>query len=251
MRSETVAPRTDTIEFRLASATSFERLLESRPGRISEPFGLKTSEPVGGRLGQKWDGVKRNLPHEADALARCRVNEADCSAAAKRFLAIVQKAAVREGWSRIAEVNRAINLSIRPVDDATQYGVRDRWASPLMTFASAAGDCEDIAIAKYVALREIGIDDDDLRLVIVHDRMASEDHAVTAVRFEDQWLILDNKRSDIRRDLSFEAFDPLFVIDGSSVRKAERPSVAPQAPWIDARIAKPFSTGSNVVPDLA
>lgn len=235
----------------MASATRFHNPSESRTNHAAEPFGLRSSEPVGGRLRQKWDGVKRNLPHEARALERCRSNSADCSPAARRFLAVIEKAAAREGWSRIAEVNRSVNLGIKSVGDAAQYGVRDLWASPLVTFASAAGDCEDVAIAKYVALLEIGIGDDDLRLVIVHDQMANEDHAVIAVRFENRWHILDNKRSEIRRDESIEGFDPLFVIDRGGVRKAERRIPPTQAPWSDARIAEPFPDQSGTAPSPA
>ena len=40
--------------------------------------------------------------------------------------------------------------------DFTQHGEADRWSAPLATFATAKGDCEDYAIAKYVALREAG-----------------------------------------------------------------------------------------------
>ncbi|HEY4140859.1 MAG TPA: transglutaminase-like cysteine peptidase, partial [Pseudolabrys sp.] len=176
-----------------------------------EPFGLEVSAPIKGALQEKWNGVRKALPREASIVSHCRENAETCTPAAKRFIAVVEKAASREGWARIAEVNRTINLTIKAVDDQTQYGVRDLWASPLMTFASGAGDCEDLAIAKYVALREIGIREQSLRLVIVRDHAANEYHAVTAIRHGEQWFILDNKRLDIREDISIAEFDPLFV----------------------------------------
>jgi predicted transglutaminase-like cysteine proteinase len=46
---------------------------------------------------------------------------------------------------------------------------------------------------KYVALRETGTLSDDLRLVIVRDVRRSGEHAVVAVRFEAEWLLLDNR----------------------------------------------------------
>ncbi len=60
----------------------------------------------------------------------------------------------------------------------------DRWSAPLVTFASGRGDCEDYAIAKYVALREAGIAEADLRLVISHDSAIGEDHAVVTARVD-------------------------------------------------------------------
>jgi predicted transglutaminase-like cysteine proteinase len=185
----------------------------------SEPFGAVTSALVKGGLQSKWISVKRRLPRQHDTLTLCRTSAAACPPAAKRFLAILDRAQAREGWVRIAEINRAINLDIRPVDDMTQYGVLDLWATPLTTFASNAGDCEDYAIAKYFALREIGIAEDDLRLLVVRDRRTSEDHAVAAVRYDGRWLILDNRTLDMRQDVDIAEFEALFVIDREGARR--------------------------------
>ena len=90
--------------------------------------------------------------------------------------------------------NRAINLAIRPTSDLAQWGVEDRWSSPLATLTSGRGDCEDYAIAKYVALIEAGVSDSDVRLIIVRDIATGEDHAVVAARLEEKWIVLDNRR---------------------------------------------------------
>jgi predicted transglutaminase-like cysteine proteinase len=50
-----------------------------------------------------------------------------------------------------------------------QWGEVDVWSSPLVTFNTGAGDCEDYAIAKYVALQMTGISAEDLRIVVVLD----------------------------------------------------------------------------------
>jgi predicted transglutaminase-like cysteine proteinase len=233
---ETGAAPFKTLEFKMASLTPFEAPQEKRVYRLAEPFGLEISTLVKGRVQQKWSGVKKKLPREARVLERCRANADACTPAAERFLAVIDRAAARNGWARIAEINRAINLTIKSVDDMTQYGVRDLWASPLMTFASGVGDCEDYAIAKYVALHEIGFRDEDLRLVIVHDHAAKEDHAVTAVRYDNRWLILDNKTLDIRQDDSTAQLDPLFVIDSEGVKRAETRAPKPHTPWAAASI---------------
>jgi len=77
---------------------------------------------------------------------------------------------------------------------------------PLATFATAKGDCEDYAIAKYVALREAGFPQDDLQLVLVRDRAVRQDHAVLAAHLDDRWLILDNRRSDLIEDSDASSF---------------------------------------------
>jgi len=49
---------------------------------------------------------------------------------------------------------------------------------PARNLCYREGDCEDYAIAKYVALREAGFPQDDLQLVLVRDRAVRQDHAV-------------------------------------------------------------------------
>jgi predicted transglutaminase-like cysteine proteinase len=183
------------------------------------PFGLQAAAPVTGSLQVMWRSAARRLPGEYNILARCRSDSAKCPPAATRFLAVIDRAASQNGWTRIAEINRAINLDIRPVSDVAQYGGAALWPTPLMAFALNAGDCKDYAIAKYVALRELGLSADDLRLVIVHIRSADEYHAVTAVRYDGRWLILDNRTSDIRNDVDISDYDAQFVIDGEGVRR--------------------------------
>jgi predicted transglutaminase-like cysteine proteinase len=81
----------------------------------------------------------------------------------------------------------------KPVSDIQQYGLDDYWASPLEMLTSHAGDCEDYAIAKYVALQAAGVAPDDLRLVIVRDLRHQATHAVLAVHQDGEWLLLDNR----------------------------------------------------------
>ena len=76
---------------------------------------------------------------------------------ARTFLDIIAQGRARTGRARIGFINRAINLAIRPVSDLAQWSVLDRWSAPFDTLTSGLGDCEDYAIAKYVALTQAGI----------------------------------------------------------------------------------------------
>jgi hypothetical protein len=99
------------------------------------------------------------------------------------------------------------------MSDLAQYGEIDVWSSPLVTFAHGAGDCEDYAIAKFVALRLAGVAPDDLRIVIMHDTIRGEDHAVAAARLDGRWLTLDNRRMAMVEDAQVRNYRPTFVID--------------------------------------
>ena len=194
----------------------------------SEPFGLPAAPIYYGGLRDKWLGVAHKLEDERAQLAICDGDRENCASdAALKFLAIVDGGRQREGRARLGEINRAINLSIRAVDDMVQYGQVDVWSSPLVTFYRGAGDCEDYAIAKYVALRMAGIAAEDLRLVVMIDTVRREGHAVAAARLDGHWLILDNRRTMMVEDMALRNYRPLFVIDDNGVmRYSDTPVLA-------------------------
>jgi predicted transglutaminase-like cysteine proteinase len=188
--------------------------------KSAEPFGLFAAVLTGGGLRDKWLGVQRRLDDEMVQLALCDGDRDRCvSPAALQFLAIVDVARAREGRARLGEINRAINLAIRPMSDLAQWGQIDVWSSPLVTFNHGAGDCEDYAIAKYVALRQAGISPDDLRIVVVRDTLLGEDHAVAAARLDGHWLTLDNRRMAMVEDADVRNYRPTFVIDQYGVKR--------------------------------
>ena len=165
----------------------------------------------------KWANLQSHIIADKATLAACRSGDRPCPTAARRFLSIVENGRQRQGRARLGEINRAINLSIRPMSDLAQYGVEDYWASPLASLSSGAGDCEDYAIAKYVALEESGIASADLQLEIVRDVEHQATHAVVEVRYKDEWLILDN-RTLLIMNTEQSHYYPLLVLDHEGVR---------------------------------
>jgi len=215
----------------LAAATLDSSGSPELAGRSAEPFGLPAATLSFGGLREKWRGVERKLDDERVQLALCDGDRERCvSPAALGFLAIVDIARAREGRARLGEINRAVNLAIRPMSDWAQYGQIDVWSSPLDTFASGAGDCEDYAIAKFVALQQAGIPSDDLRIVVMRDTLRGEDHAVAAARLDGHWLMLDNRRMAMVEDADIRNYRPLFVIDQSGVMRYVDPPLLASLP---------------------
>lgn len=205
----------------------------------SGPFGRPAIQLTGGPVMDKWTGLARKLEDERVQIALCDGDRDHCvSPAALRFLSIVDQARARDGRARLGEINRAINLAIRPASDLAQYGEIDVWSSPLATFARGAGDCEDYAIAKYVALRQSSIAASDLRIVIIRDTRRGEDHAVAAARLDGHWLVLDNERMAMIEDVDARNIRPLFVLDDFGIaRYADEPLLADGAALIPANFA--------------
>jgi predicted transglutaminase-like cysteine proteinase len=169
-------------------------------------------------ISAKWSELQSRMLADESAVAACRSGHVACSQAARRFLSIVELGLQREGRIRLGWINRAVNMAIRSASDWAQYGYADFWASPLQTLGNGAGDCEDYAIVKYAALRELGISPDDLRLVIVQDEKREIGHAVVAVWHEQRWLILDNRTMAILDADDVRDYRPLFALDQHGTR---------------------------------
>jgi predicted transglutaminase-like cysteine proteinase len=198
--------------------------------KSAEPFGLFATRLSAGGLTEKWNGVERKLEDDMVQIALCDGDRDHCvSPAALRFLAIVDEARAREGRARFGEINRAINLAIKAVSDMAQHGQPDVWSSPLATFASGAGDCEDYAIAKFAALRMVGMSPEDLRIVVLRDLLHGEEHAAVLARLDGHWLMLDNRRMAMIEDVDVRNHRPLYVIGDEGVMRYQAPSPAATA----------------------
>src|SRR5262245_26377531 len=171
-------------------------------------------------ISAKWEDVQFRMRPEEKTIATCRTDMSSCPEAARRFFEIVELGRQREGRARLGEVNRAVNLRIKPASDWLQHGVDDFWSTPLTTLGRGAGDCEDYAILKYAALRELGLAADDMRLLIVRDRRNSN-HAVLAVRDDNQWLILDNRTLVLAKAEDVRHYFYLIVLDYRGTRSFE------------------------------
>jgi len=185
--------------------------------RSDEPFGLAAFVLPEGLLWSKWRKIEVDIGSEEPILTRCLEDQRQCTPAAARFGAIVLDARKARGLAKLELVNQRVNAEIRYKSDSEQWGVADLWSTPLATFATGFGDCEDYAIAKYVALHESGMSVDELRVVLGHDNGRRTDHAVVAARNDRRWLILDNLTQRLLPAAEASHFTPLFAFDGRGV----------------------------------
>jgi predicted transglutaminase-like cysteine proteinase len=190
-------------------------------GWAAEPFALRRASEPTHLLAEKWRDAAQRIAADTDILARCRSAAIECPRGVQDLLDIIDAAQAHEGLARLGHANRAVNLAIRYVSDADRHGGKDAWSSPVATFASGEGDCEDYAIAKYVVLREAGIAAADLRLVVVRDLKQRDDHAVLAVRLESRWIVLDNRRLLLLEDADLPDYAALATLG-----PAEQPLLA-------------------------
>ncbi|KWV56032.1 transglutaminase [Bradyrhizobium macuxiense] len=229
----------------LTPSTATDALPASKPLPPvgAEPFGLFTFRAPENSLWRKWRGLEADLAKERTVLEQCRENATGCPPNAAQFLRLIGAVKAKSGRDRLDEANRAINQAIRYVSDFAQFGEADRWTAPLATFATGKGDCEDYAIAKYIALSEAGFARDDLRLVLGRDRAIRQDHAVLAARLDGHWLILDSRRSELIDDGELANFTPMFAINERGVQLFAAP-YAKRLPFGDEFDAAPAAANA-------
>lgn len=204
-----------------ASSTSHEN--------SAEPFGMETEPVLGGTLPEKWHRVKADISKDRETVAQCRASQS-CPPPARKLIDLSQEGAGRSGRAQVGLINRAVDQAIKPVSDERQWGIPDRWSDPFETILSERGDCEDYAILKYTALLEAGFPKEVLKIVVWKSRLPDEDHAVLAVRVDNQWLILDNRTLTLVRDVDVKQAIPRFVLDEQGVRRVVASNRARKVP---------------------
>jgi predicted transglutaminase-like cysteine proteinase len=110
----------------------------------------------------------------------------------ERYQALLSELRGKPELFQINRVNTFFNDEIRYVSDQGNQGVKDHWQTPRETLSSGKGDCEDYAIAKYQALKELGIPDSRLHLLYVKVDNAQAHMVLSYQDNQQQSLILDN-----------------------------------------------------------
>jgi predicted transglutaminase-like cysteine proteinase len=90
--------------------------------------------------------------------------------------------------------------------------VTDYWATP-KEFLMLSGDCEDYSIAKYFALKQLGLDISKMRIVVVKDRIRNVGHAVLAVYMDNTAYILDNLSNLVLPHNKYSHYIPQYSVN--------------------------------------
>jgi predicted transglutaminase-like cysteine proteinase len=126
---------------------------------------------------------------------------------------------------KLRKINEFFNRRIEFVDDQGLWGRSDFWATPFDTMTKGKGDCEDFVIAKYFSLLDMGVPDDQLRLIYVRARMGGPGSAVQQAHMvlayyatpDADPLILDNLITEIRPAARRPDLAPVFSFNRQGV----------------------------------
>lgn len=136
-------------------------------------------------------------------------------ASSKRIIQDIQTELAEYKSSSIYSMAKQVNAMMNKqkyIGDNKNWGKSDYWATPI-EFMTRGGDCEDFAIAKYVALRALGVPENNMRIAIVQDQKKNVPHAILVVYSERGAVILDNQIKDMRHANSISHYKPIFSIN--------------------------------------
>ena len=160
----------------------------------------------------QWQHVLRQIARERPIYRACAEAAETCpTRSAIAWQAMLRSEVGRPPFEQIQAVNQFLNQWQYKTDEQN-YGQRDYWATPL-EFLRRSGDCEDYAIAKYVSLRQLGFDAENLRLVVLRDIVRDLPHAVLAVYLDGDVYVLDNLTTAVLPQEQISQYVPYYSIN--------------------------------------
>ena len=158
----------------------------------------------------KWKRVLSKAPEQVRALNSC-VSAKGCPPGSASWQRVIKQAKGQAPMEQLRLVNSFFNKWPYRLDQDA-YGTSDWWATP-HEFLKISGDCEDYAIIKYFALRELGYSQDELRIVVVKDRIRGIAHAILAVFLQGEAYVLDNVSNTIFPHTKFKHYTPQYSLN--------------------------------------
>ncbi len=153
----------------------------------------------------RWRSVQQR---EAHLTARadpedCKDGEPRLACAAKEAQELEEKLKDKSPTDQVKGVYAFFN-AVKYKEHAPECGI-DCWKSRLQFIAQREGDCGDHALAEYFTLKRLGFQERDLQLIVAQlpgfEDSFKGGHVVLRVRAEDEYYILDNRRTTLA-DLS-------------------------------------------------
>jgi predicted transglutaminase-like cysteine proteinase len=186
-------------KIRLVSATTSDQSIGVYPAL----FGHAEQKSKELTAFTKWgDMFKRFENVVANGSGQSEITKLQKDLAGLQHLSMVDK---------VRHVNTLMNKT-RYITDQNNWGKSDYWATPI-EFLKRGGDCEDFAIAKYTALRMLGIPEERLRVAIVQDTYKNIAHAVLIAYTDQGPMLLDNQIKEAIFTDTTRRYKPIYSIN--------------------------------------
>ncbi|MBI9079665.1 MAG: transglutaminase-like cysteine peptidase [Pseudodesulfovibrio sp.] len=189
-------------------------------GMGSDAFAAKVKASNGPKLfdTMEFKGKIKKLPKWSQVLAKMQswkgyFQDPSMAGVSSKsgWIKLKSDLAGKSNMEKLKGVNRFFNQWPYRLDQ-DNYGMRDYWANP-REFLKKSGDCEDYAIAKFYALKELGFSGDSMRIVALKDRIRNIGHAVLAVYTDGDIFILDNQTVMVLSHAKYKHYVPQYSVN--------------------------------------
>ncbi|HAO23868.1 MULTISPECIES: transglutaminase-like cysteine peptidase [unclassified Methylophaga] len=156
------------------------------------------------------EALLQKIENEYDSDARQRV---------EAWQALMLEGKDLTDHEKLTVVNDFFNSNVLFVDDILLWNQEDYWATPIEMLSIGAGDCEDYSIAKYFTLKQLGVDEDKLRITYVKATNLNQAHMVLTY-FENRRaipLVLDNLINEIKSANRRQDLIPVYSFNGTGL----------------------------------
>lgn len=168
-------------------------------------FGARAAHSENLKMFPKWRG----------AMTRFQKELGDCPAAMcnkPSWKALIDGLNGADLKTQVKKINSFMNKHLYIVDPIN-WNLPDYWATPFQ-FLRKNGDCEDYAIAKFMALHALGVPSDLMRIVVLNDLNLGLAHAILVVTVDGTPLVLDNQiKNAVPPASTIRHYQPVYAIN--------------------------------------
>jgi len=201
----------------------------------------------------RWRSVQQREAHlmeRADPDA-CKDGEPRLACATKEALLLEEKLQEKSPTEQVEAVYAYFN-AIKYKEHAPECGI-DCWKSRLEFLAQREGDCGDHALAEYFTLKRLGFKERDLQLIVAQLPGFADSfkggHVVLRVRAEDEYYILDNRRTALADLSGLRSYKVLAGMNADSVQIYNLVTPAPPPGFVaDATLVAALITSPGIAP---
>ncbi len=173
-------------------------------------FGYKETIKTNMKIFPQWLSVlerhiKTNVPE-----GKCQTRMLD-SCHVKKWHQFIKSIRSLSRSEQIIRVNKFANEQ-EYILDIENYGLEDYWATPRQ-FLYNNGDCEDYAITKMLSLKQLGFKESDMRIVVLQDTNLRIPHAVLAVKYKNDTVIMDNQIEEVVSHRHIVHYVPIYSVN--------------------------------------
>lgn len=167
-------------------------------------FGTREIHSSNLKLFPKWREMNARFGDEQDGCAYPLCDK-------KHWKKLFDELSGADRTTQINTINREMNER-RYIVDPINWSLPDYWATPFQ-FLRKNGDCEDYAIAKFMALRALGFENAEMRIVVLNDLNLGIAHAILVVYVDGKALVLDNQIASVVPAESIRHYQPVYSVN--------------------------------------